>query len=350
MRLFASSNAQSAIPARLIRHWGLIGRGLKYVEARDSSGILNHIDNGVFDRWTAVQLPYADIFHGWNGMCLSGLRRAKQLGMATVVERASSHPSLQYQLLREEYQYWNVPLKLPMWNYSRSLREIEEADYVTVPSAFVRQSMIKAGVAEKKLLEIPFGVDLEQFLPGQQSTSHPFRLVFAGQVSIRKGVPYLLEAWRRLGWTDAELWIIGAVTPDFATLRDRWSQLPGVQSIAHSSNLPQLFQQSDVFVFPSIEEGSALVTYEALASGLPVVTTLNAGSIVRDGQEGFIVPIRNIEVLCSRLEQLRSNDQLRIQMARAARELVKQFTWEKYQFRLVSAYQHVLRSKASIVQ
>jgi glycosyltransferase involved in cell wall biosynthesis len=116
-------------------------------------------------------------------------------GMIAVVERASSHPATQVRLLREEYARWNVPLQLPTWNFARVLRELEQADYITVPSDFVRASMIAEDVPERKLIEIPFGVDVQRFAPVGRKDPHSFRAIFAGTVSIRKGVPDLLEAW-----------------------------------------------------------------------------------------------------------------------------------------------------------
>jgi glycosyltransferase involved in cell wall biosynthesis len=337
-RLFISSNAQTTIPRSFIRQWGLPGRGSKYLAAKDPTGLLAYFDNTLFDYWVASQLSNAHIFHGWNNMCLQSLRRAKVQGMRTVVERASAHPATHMRLLREEYARWNVPLRLPTWNYGRALREFAEADYITVPSAFARESMLAEGVPEGKLIEIPFGVDLQRFSPAEETRAHPFRAVFAGTVSINKGVPDLLDAWRDLAWRDAELWVVGAIAPDFAAIRARWSNLVSVRFIPHSKELAQLFQECDAFVFPSIQEGSALVTYEAMAAGLPVITTPNAGSIVRDGKDGFIVSIRDVDALCDRLERLRRDDALRTRLGRAARTRVEHFAWEDYRERLVAAY------------
>jgi glycosyltransferase involved in cell wall biosynthesis len=338
-RLFVSSNAQQSIPSTLIKQWGIIGRGLKYLGAKDATGIIYYLESIVFDAWVASQMPVCDVYHGWNGACLAAMRRAKQLGAKTVVERASSHPATARRLLSEEYARWNVPLRLPMWDYGRLLQEIDEADYILIPSAFVRDSMSAEGVPASRLWEIPFGADLSRFTPRAEPHSHPFRAIYAGQVSIRKGVPYLLEAWKRLAMPQAELWIVGHMTPDFQAISHLWDGLPNVKYWGHSQNLPELFQQSDVFVFPTIEEGSALITYEALACGLPMVTTPNAGSVARDGVEGFIVPIRDVEALCQRIEQLACDSELRRALSRAARQRAEQFSWAQYQKRLVTMYQ-----------
>ncbi|MCS7261243.1 MAG: glycosyltransferase family 4 protein [Anaerolineae bacterium] len=338
MRLFASSNAQEDIPARLIRHWSVVGRVLKYLAAKDTTGLFDYIVSVLFDLWTAMYLPRCDLFHGWSGMCLYTLRRARRFGAVTVVERASSHPNTYLRLLRDEYARWNVRSKVPMWNYRRLLRELEEVDYVTIPSPFVRDSMLNAGASPDKLIEIPFGVDLSRFHPAQDGSTHPFRVAFAGQVSLLKGVPYLVGAWQQLGWKDSELWIIGAIAPDVRYMLAGWRNLPGVRLIPYSRHLETLLSQCDVFVFPSIQEGSALVTYEALACGLPVITTPNAGSVVRDGQEGFIVPIRDVDALCDRMQRLREDVALRRAMSHAALERARAFPWTAYQERLVAAY------------
>ena len=97
------------------------------------------------------------------------------------------------------------------------------------------------------------------------------------------------------------------------------------------------FQQADVFVLPSLAEGSAEVTYEAIAAGEPVVTTRAAGSIVRDDVEGRIVPGRDPEALADALEQLVEDRSARDRMAHAARERARDYTWERYGERLVTA-------------
>jgi len=334
---YASSNV-SDIPTGFVRHWGIAGRAAKYLGAKDRSGLIYYLESNLFDAWVAARLPRANIFHGWSGMCLRSLRQAKRLGMKTIVERASSHPFTQMQLLREEYTRWSIPLSLPRWNHRRVMQELEETDYVTTPSAFARQSLIIAGIPQHKLVEIPFGVDFSRFQAAVHIALRPFRAIFAGQVSIRKGVPYLLEAWRRLDWRDAELWIVGSIAPDFAPLRHRWSGIAGVRYIAYSERLAELFQISDLFVFPSIEEGSALVTYEAMACGLPIIATPNSGSVARDGLDGFMVPIRDVDALRDRMQLLKDDARLRLRMGQSARARAESFTWSRYQSSLMEYY------------
>ena len=99
--------------------------------------------------------------------------------------------------------------------------------------------------------------------------------------------------------------------------------------VAHSE-MPARMAAADVFVFPSLFEGSAVVTYEALACGLPSVVTPEAGSVVRDGTEGFLVPSRDVEALAKSMERLGEDAELRASMAEAARARAEEFDWPRY--------------------
>ena len=294
-RLLAGSAAPSGIPRDRVRELGLPSRVLRKLAMYDPSRWVAHMECLLFDSWASRQLEPADVFHVWGNYGLRSLHRAKAMGMVTVVERASTHPLYQARVLRQEYARWGVRFHLPQATLSRGMGEIRAADYVLIPSDFVRDSFLAEGFPAGRLLQVPFGVDTERFRPAGCQGTHPFRVLFVGQVGIRKGVPYLLEAWRLLGWRDAELWLVGRVDRHSPRILHRWPSLPGVHRVDHTPDPVALFQQADVFAFPTIEEGSALVTYEALACGLPVVTTPSAGSIVTDGSEGFITLVHSQE-------------------------------------------------------
>lgn len=336
-RVLCGAYRRTEIPPSLIRAMGLPDRVLRKLAVFDSSGWLWYFQSVLFDNWAARHLEVAALFHVWGNFGLRAMQRAKEMGMVTVLQRASAHPRYQARLLAEEYARWGLRWTTPGVALQRALAEIAIADYVLIPSDFVRGTFIAEGVSEAKLLQIPFGADVERFQPAPGREPHPFRTLFVGQVSLRKGVPYLLEAWRRLGWCDAELWLAGAVAPDVRPILQRYGTLAGVRFLGHASDPVSLYQRADVFVFPTIEEGSALVTYEALACGLPVATTPNAGSVVRDGVDGFIVPIRDVEALATALERLRADERLRRELGRAARSRAEAFPWEEYGDRLAAS-------------
>lgn len=292
------------------------------------------------------RLTACDVFHGWNGHCLRSLSVAKKKGAVTIVERASSHPNTYERLLREEYKRWDIEQEpiLPMVK-KRLLQELTLADYITTPSDFAYRSMIENGIPEEKLVKIPFGADFNQVKSASQKSCladrrAKFIALFVGQVGIRKGVPYLLEAWKKLSLRNADLYLLGEIEPVAERVLAPYRQIPSIHFVGYAD--PQsYYQQADVFVFPSIEEGSALVTYEALAAGLPLITTFNSGSVIEDGKEGFIVPVDQAEALAEKIEFLYNHPSELAVMREQARRTGERYSWESYGDRLAEAYRRL---------
>ncbi len=336
-KVLCGSFRPSEIPSDRIKALGLPSRVLRKLATFDNSRWLWYLQAVLYDAWASTQLEPADVLIVWGNYALRTIRRAKELGLTTVLVRASTHPRYQARLLAEEYERWGLDFRINEASLRRAVEEISLADYVLIPSDFVRRSFLEEGYPEEKLIQIPFGVDLDRFRPAERKEPHPFRALFVGQVSIRKGVPYLLEAWRRLGWDDAELWLVGMQEKAARKVWDSFREVPGVRWLGHRDPLP-CYQAADVFVFPSIEEGSALVTYEAMACGLPVITTPNAGSVVRDGVEGFIVPIRKVKAIVMALQRLYLDEQLRWKMSKAAQTRAGEFSWHRHGDSLVQSF------------
>lgn len=337
-RLLCGSFRPTEIPREKIRAMGLISRALRKLAVYDPSHRLMYLHNVLYDAWTARLLENGDLFHVWGGHGLRSLQRAKSMGMITVVQWASSHPTWRAKLLQEEYARWGLHLHLLRAGLSRALNEMKRADYILIPSKYAQETFEKYSFPPNKLIRISFGVDIVRFRPAELSPSRPFTVLFVGTVTVAKGVLDLLEAWQHLGWQDAELWIAGRISAEILPLLKKYMQVPRLHFLGHRSNVETIYQQAHIFAFPTVDEGSALVTYEALACGLPVITTPNAGSIVRDGVEGLIVPIRDVDALAAALERLRADERLRREMGRAARARAERYTWERYENALAERY------------
>ena len=233
----------------------------------------------------------------------------------------------------------------PTWKIDRKEKEIELADHIFVPSSFVKNSLLDAGVNPENISIIPFGAPINYFYP-QPKTEQSFRALFVGRVGPRKGVHYLLQAWQELRLTEAELLLVG-----FNEFPEGWLDQYGdtfhyLPSVPHTS-LNKYYSSANVFVFPSLVEGLALVQLEAMACGIPVITTPNAGGtdIITDGVEGFILPIRDVEALKEKLEWCYRHPQELAEMGRAARRKAEQLTWCLYRHRLVNKVQEILSNR-----
>lgn len=205
------------------------------------------------------------------------------------------------------------------------------ADRILVGSGFVRDSFVEMGYDPAKIAVVPYGVDTTRFVPRTRArTDQSFRALFVGQIGQRKGISYLLKAYEQFRRPNTELHIVGSYVSGHEVYR-RFVPLYRHTPNVPQSELPALFHEADVFVFPSLIEGMPLVILEAMACGVPVITTRQGpADIVRDGIDGFFVPIRDAEAIAMRLEQLHRDPQLRHQMSRSARNRALQFTWDRY--------------------
>ena len=153
----------------------------------------------------------------------------------------------------------------------------------------------------------------------------------------------MLEAWQRLDLKDAELWLVGAVHDEMKPHLEKFAH-PGVKVMGFTSEPEKYLRQSTVHVFPSQCEGSAKVTYEAAACGLPQITTREAGDVVEDGVQGIIVPPDDIEALIAAIQELYDHPEIVERMSLAARErVVQNFTWDHFRVRLLDAYERAMQ-------
>lgn len=282
------------------------------------------------------------LFNGWSQISLRCLKTAHKYGAKGILERGSTHICMQDDLLRQEYelhglQYRQIDSRI----IDKELAEYAEADYISIPSRFARSSFIARGVSEKKLIMVPYGVDPDLFRP-KRKLDNVFRIIQCSHLSLRKGVHYLLQAFNELNLPSAELWLIGSITGEIEPFIRRYRNPRVFLKGAISFNrLHEYYSQGSLFCLPSIEEGMAMVQAQAMACGLPVICTTNTGGadILRNGQEGFIIPIRDVESLKEKILYLYENREVCSQMGYSALERVRSgFTWADYANKILDEY------------
>lgn len=299
----------------------------------------------LFDRLAVRKIEKCDIFVGWSSFSLYSLRKAKELGAITIIERGSSHIVYQQEILREEYEKFGLKFKgADPRIVEKELQEYEEADYISIPSLFVKRTFLEKGISEGKLIHIPYGVDLSEFtqIPKEDSI---FRVIFTGGMSLRKGVHYLLQAFSELRLPNSELLLIGSLNDEIKPFFKKYQGY--FKWIGHKPQreLYKYYSQGSVFVIPSIEEGLAMVQAQAMACGLPLICTTNTGGedLIEDGKEGFIIPIRDVEALKEKILFFYENPEKRYEMGQAAKRKVQRgFTWDDYGERMIRVYLDLL--------
>jgi len=282
------------------------------------------------------------VLWGYDTASLSAFRRAKKSGIRCVLEQSIGHPRVWNELLTEERErsgnaFDPYPLPYPERDLANVDAELALADRIVCGSSFVRETLRSQRVDERSISVVPSGAALETFSPAARPNQGPaLRLLFAGHFGVRKGAWYLLEAMRMLrDDRRITLTVIGKRTvPDryLAPIGDRLE----ARSHVPRATMADVYRAGDVFVLPTLFEGSAIAIYEAMACGLPVVTTPNAGSVVRDGVDGFIVPIRDAAALADRIRQLADDPVRRIAMGANARARALEHPWSAYRAELVN--------------
>jgi glycosyltransferase involved in cell wall biosynthesis len=283
----------------------------------------------------ADALESMDTVIGNYGVAARTFARVKRRGGRTVLNYPNAHHRYSQRLLAEEKELepdFAATITGETWERAPIFdRECELADGILVGSSFVRETFEKSGVLDKKIVVLPYGSDTTLFSPREGPKQEKiFRVLFVGQLTQRKGLSYLLKAYRAFQGPGTELAIAGRFVCDPALLRRHLDLFAFLGTLA-PKQLATAYQSADVFVLPTLLEGMPLVVVEAMASGVPVITTDHGpGDIVRDGIDGYIVPIRDSNAITEKLEYLRANPEIRRQMGCNARQRALEFTWSRY--------------------
>ena len=293
-----------------------------------------------------------DLIVGWSSFSKEAFLKAKKFGCIKILERGSTHILFQKEILKKEYLELNLDPIIPSENtINKEIEEYQIADYISVPSEFVKKTFIMHGIDEKKIIKIPYGVDLNEFNYNSslKKTNKKFKIISVGTVSIRKGSHYLIKAFTGLNLEDAELVFVGNIEHDFKELLKKFHNLKNIKFIKKQKqkDLKIFYNESDIFVQCSLEEGLAVVQAQAMACGLPVICTENTGGseIVDDNINGFIIPIKDIQTLKQRLLTL-YNDRNKLKQMSISAHLKAQndLSWENYGNKISNIYLNLLNN------
>jgi glycosyltransferase involved in cell wall biosynthesis len=213
-------------------------------------------------------------------------------------------------------------------------QEYSIADYICVPSQFVADTFLERGVAERKLVINPFGVDYAYWSTCEAAKSYdqPFTFLWVAALLPRKGLGILLEAWKKANLPNARL-VLAGNAPKFVTpLLDRLPPNVYLKSFLDHHAIRREMSEAHVYVLPSLEEGMARSVLEAAAAGLPLILTKETGTtdVFRDGSSGWIVPSGDVEALVGSLRAAASDPESCMVRGAKARAVVQSLSWEAY--------------------
>ncbi|SDL60215.1 Glycosyl transferases group 1 [Catalinimonas alkaloidigena] len=301
-----------------------------------------------FDQYVARQLRRqpGEIYWGFQGSCYASLQAARAEGKITLCELATAHVTAAKRILGEEarlHPEWADSIDNLEFPASYEKRLEEEplcADWTIAASDFTRRSLLEAGVPADRILVLPLGFDPTRipFHPKKESDpAAPLKLLYAGTVTQRKGVKYLLEAMQGIAAKEVELHVIGGIQGSGKAFR-QYERVYTYHPPVAQETLFEAYGQYDALVLPTIFEGFGLVIVEALAAGLPVITTSHSTgeALIKNGDNGYLVPIRDVSALRTAIEALKEKKATGAYLAMRAnaRQSVEEYSWLQYQSRL----------------
>ena len=218
----------------------------------------------------------------------------------------------------------------------------KSTDYIFAPSYFVKNELIKLGVGKRKIFTIPFGVDIKETKPKNFNKDYKksgIDFCFMGTINKRKGIEFLLNAWNDEIFKNDRLHLCGRLYPEINALLNRYSFkniiTPGYV------NPSKYLKECDVYVFPSLLEGSSKSIYEAMSHSMPCIVTENSGSIIENGQEGYVINIANENEIRSKMKKFKKDSSLIKKMGKRAYKKSESFSWDFYSKSVLEKYREI---------
>jgi len=346
-RLWIERRLEGIPPHLVKRMWfpEIIQKGIKKCGGTGEQSDFVH--NGLFARKAAWMMEECDVVHFINGVGLEAARKAKKNGTKIICDMRQEHPQFQEEILSEEARKLGIAITVPGSSYKhRVLEEIDLADHIFCPSSHAKRTFTEQGISKDKLVVCPYGVDTTTFVPRQnEKPSEKFTVLFLGSICMRKGVHYLLDAYKKAELKNARLVLVGPVDPAFRPILQKYDGLFEEVGQVPRSRLPLSYQRADVFVLPSLCDAYPIAVLEAMSTGLPIIISENTGTseIIKNGREGFIVPIRDVQAIAEKLTFLFENKTRCVSMGIAAASTIKALNWDNYQEVCANFYKSILQ-------
>jgi glycosyltransferase involved in cell wall biosynthesis len=271
--------------------------------------------NDLFDKWVARKIKKldADIFIGWSGMSLNSIQIAKSKGWSTILERGSTHIEFQNEILSKEYKKRHINFQIQAKTIHKELLEYGLVDWLTVPSQFVKSTFLKKGFLEEQLFVNSFGAS-SHFLKTTKIQKDPFRVLYLGTFSIRKGAFYLSEAIEKLIDQNIEFWFVGSISEETLILKKELSKNSRVKFFGHRNHyeLSEIIRECSVAIHPSLEEGQSMVLNQVMKVGVPFIATANSGGeeLITHMENGLIIETANSCAISDAILKLKEDDNL----------------------------------------
>ena len=342
------------LPKDKIRTWPWLQTPYMAIASRMSGGIRREwewIGQRALDGHVARQLPQCDVLVALSGGGLKSGIKAQSRGGLYVCDRGSAHIRVQDQLMRAEAERWGLPFEgIDPRVMDMEEQEYAQADAITVPSTFSMRSFIARGVDAQRVHLLPYGVDVSRFQPDGEPEPGYFDILYAGSMTLNKGVPYLLQAFRALSHPRKRLWMAGSPDEDFMARMKAINLWPDeVNLLGHlpQDQLARRMSRSHVLVLPSMQDGFGMVLSQAMACGCVPVASSHTGAwdAFEDERSGLVFPAGDADALTDQIQRLADRPEWRLALREEALQAVRRVGgWQRYGDQAFSLYQSLMTS------
>ena len=297
--------ARFGLPRHTVRSFwihGILFRFHLFLHDKYRIPLARTIWQTMFGKWVARQLAKDtwDVVHIWTGVAEESLHAIRAQGCLRTIMRGSAHIRVQAQILEEEAVRCRTAIQMPTtWQVEREEREYNACDIITVLSSFALTSFVSQGIPRSKIWLIPPPIPTKQFVAAPQTIEQrchrvlsgaPLRTLFVGTLSYQKGLLDLATIVTTLDQSVSQCRLVGHVAPEAVPLLESLRNCAELIPQQPQSKLREIYDWADIFIFPTIQDGYALVLAEAHTNGLPILATTSSGApdIVKDGVNGWL--------------------------------------------------------------
>lgn len=283
-----------------------------------------YINDIIFDNQASLKLKKTNFVLAPLGM-VSLFKKSRKKNIKTVLYSTGAHPEFTKNNISKNNKY-----HIKMLN--RFLKSIELSDYIIVQSDFVKNLYIKNGFSKNKIFILPGAIktNIQKLIKNKKIFPKKITYLYVGNIYEAKGINYLLKAWGDADIKNAELILCGEINKTMKTKINYYVKKHKNIILTGFKNPIPFYKKSSVFVFPSLSEGMARVNLEAMAMGLPVITTKESGSPVKNNKSGFIIPAKNSSALKEKMLYFYNNKNEIKKMGKNARKTVQNYTWNNF--------------------
>jgi glycosyltransferase involved in cell wall biosynthesis len=312
-----------------------------------------HLHDRLVARHLARHPDRYDLVHTWPSASLLTARAGRKVAVPVVREAPNTHTAHAYEVAERAHRDCELPVargashRFDRARLEREVAEYEAASVVLVPSDWVRDTFLDRGVEPGRLARHRYGYDPARFQPPvpdeRGRPGRPFTALFLGSCEPRKGLHLALRAWLASGLAaTGRLVVCGPFVPGYRERLRPWLSHPSVQVVPARAEVAPLLQAADVLVLPSLEEGSALVTYEAQGCGCALLVSDAAGAVVEHGANGLVHRAGDVTGLAEDLRAVAADPALAARLRAGATEAAGGLTWPAAAARLVEVYAGLL--------